>query len=186
MKRTTVANLSGGEALTFHNFGHSRSRITLVTAGDDVDKPHQLAGSRWILFGSAAAGAFHDLLHNNSYLKLNELIPGGMSSSTWQDMRAAWQLEPPEVAVHGNLEFLNFGRHNSRVLLLRAGSAFLPERLDGTNIILLSPRARTEFAAFLGTLPAGTSPAHAAAARLVPGGLAGKALIRSRRLLRSA
>jgi hypothetical protein len=191
MKRTTLGNLSGGKALsggnalTFYNSGASRSRITLVTAGEDYSSPRRLAGSRWILFGSAAAEAFHDLLQSNSYLKLNDLIPGGMSSSTWQDMRASWQLEPPEVAAHGDLEFLNFGRHNSRVLLVRAGSAFLPERLDGTNIILLSPRARTHYAAFLDTLPAGTSPAHDAAARLVPGGLAGKALIRSRQLLRS-
>lgn len=171
--------------LTIYNSGSSRSRITLVTAGDQPVDPRQIAGSRWIVFGDAAAAALHTLILDNSYLVLDDLLPGGFSSSTWQDMHRAFELQPPEIGAHGDLEFLNFGRDNSRVLLLRCGSAFRPERVEGTNIITLSPRARQRYAAFLASLPGRVAYARDALAGIIPGGLSGSAINRSRRALRS-
>jgi hypothetical protein len=186
MNRKQVGDPSGGEVLAIYNSGASRSRITLVTTGGPVTDPLQLAGTRWIVFGDQAAAALHQLILDNSYLKLHELIPGGFSSSTWQDMHRTWDLLPPEIGMHGDLEFLNFGHLNSRVLLLRSGTAFAPERIEGTNIIALSPRALDRYGSFLDTLPARTAAAHAAAAAVVPGGLAGTALTVSRRHFRKS
>jgi hypothetical protein len=137
------------------------------------------------------APPFHDLVHAHSYIKLNDLIPGGFSSSTWQVLRRDWQLIPPEVSSHDNLDFLTFGEYNSRVILLRSGlgmrsiPAFQPHRIEGTSLIALSGRALARFADFLATLPGDTAAAHRHSAALIPGGLTPTAILRSRQFLSS-
>jgi hypothetical protein len=185
MKRKQVGHLPGGEALAVYNSGASRSRITLVTAGERPSDPLQLAGTRWILFGDQAAAALHLLILENSYLKLDDLIPGGFSSSTWQAMRAHWKLLPPESSPQGSLHFLTFGQYNTRVILLRAGDAFAPHRIEGTSVVALSPRALRLYAEFLASLPGDSAAAYRRTIDLVPGGLTPTTILRSRRALSS-
>lgn len=173
-----------GNSLTLYNTGHSRSRIVLATAGDTPAAPRLIRGTRWLVFGDHAAERLAALIRQHSWPQLANLIPGGFTSSLWQKLRHEWQLDPPQVATLDALHFLSFGEANSRVLLLRAGAGLLPERIGDTSIIALSPRARIAFARFLNTLPGDTTAAHAAAAAIVPGGLSGGIINRSRQALR--
>jgi hypothetical protein len=169
--------------LTLYNSGWSRSRIVLATTGDEPASPRLIRGTRWLIFGDDAASLLHTLIREHSWPRLAEMIPGGFTSDLWKTLRGDWQLDPPQTATHESLDFLSFGEGNSRVLLLRAGSGWAPDRIGDASIIALSPRARSAFARFLNRLPGNTTAAHAAAAAIVPGGLSGGIINRSRRAL---
>ena len=172
------------DSLTFYNSGASRSRLTLIApAGEPPGRPRQVAGTRWIVFGEEAGQQLHALIDNHSMSQLRRLLApvGGLSAGTFSQLRNRWQLEEPEQGAWEGCRFINFGQGNSRVLLIGPlGDALEPERIGDTSIVALNPAARQALAAYLETLPGSTSLASAAADEVVPGGLAGKTLVRAR------
>ena len=174
--------------LQFHNFGRSRGRIVLVRKPAFPGVPARIIGTRWISFGTAVYDV-SALVVANSWMKLNEVIPGGMNSALWQTLKANPELEyvdPVLVEATAVAQFYiyNFGYGSNRVVLVDQPSSavYAPQRIGITSFIALNPAALRNFTAWFHTLP-GASSAALAAFTAVPGGLGGGTLNRLRAAL---
>lgn len=183
-----IKTMKNIESLQFHNFGRSRGRLMLVNKPNHPGPPGRILGTRWIAFGTAVYD-LTALITANSYLQLNERIPGGLTSNTWQTIKASPGLEyvdPVSIATSGLITFNvhNFGADHNRIVLIGtpASSLYAPSRIGSTSFIALNPAAHRAFTAWFKTLPGGTSSALAAFTA-VPGGLGGGTLNRLRAVL---
>lgn len=140
-------------SLTIWNSGRGRSRIVIISHQDaPSSKWLNLTGSRWFFTSNAAAREFKNALNSNSYLRLNEEIPGGFNSTLWQKFKRSWRLESAEFREVGDLKISRIGGSGNTVILIANGhTEIAPLRIPPSLVVAANDSAYNEFAAVVRT-----------------------------------